>query len=76
MTELEQYQLKVNKYVHDTFVDAYKLITQRTIEQFSDLSDSEKSLIIHRIVNRLFVQFNTVEYSKAFGESVKDGDLK
>lgn len=75
MTELEQYQLKVNKYVHETFVDAYKLITKRTVEQFSDLSDNEKSLIIHRIVNRLFVQFNTVVYSQAFDQSAKDGDL-
>jgi hypothetical protein len=76
MTELEEYQLKVNKYVHDTFADAYKLITQRTIEQFSDLSDGEKHLIIQRIVNRLYIQFNTVTFNKSFSESLRDGDLK
>jgi len=76
MTELEQYQLKVNKYVHDTFADAYKLITQRTIEQFSDLSDGEKHLIIQRIVNRLYIQFNIVTFNKSFSESLRDGDLK
>lgn len=75
MTELEEYQLKVNKYVHETFVDAYKVISQRTVDQFPDLSDGEKYLIIQRIVNRLYIQFNTVTFNKSFSESLKDGDL-
>jgi hypothetical protein len=67
MNELEEYQLKVNKFVHNTFCDAYKLITDRTV--------NEKYLIVQRISNRMFIQFNRFIFENTIPEAVEKGDL-
>jgi hypothetical protein len=74
-TEVEDYQLKVSKYVHKTFVDIYNIASERTMNEFPDLSDNEKWLVLSRIFNRAFIQFNTNSFVGASKESLKHGDL-
>ncbi len=68
-------ELKVNKFIHNTFCDAYKLIMDRTVNEFPDLTDNEKYLIVQRISNRMFIQFNRFIFEKTIQEAVEKGDL-
>jgi len=73
--EMEDYQKVVCKHVHKTFVDIYNIAVERTKKEFPDLSDNEKWLVINRIFNRAYVQFNNVAFNNALKESFEAGDL-
>jgi hypothetical protein len=75
MTEQDEYQLRVSKFIHKTFVDTYNEIDNQVSENFSDLSDPEKWLVLSRIFNRAYVHFNAVSFTSVINEVMNNGDL-
>ena len=64
---------ETTKFVHETFVEVIKFINNKILDLKMD--DREKWLIQNRIINRIYVHYNTITYKKAAIESMKEGDL-
>lgn len=74
MTKLEEDQLKVFNHVHNVALDVYNIIIKRTKSEFPELTDNEIYLVVQRISNRLFIQFNTCVLEVISGAN-EEGDL-
>jgi hypothetical protein len=75
MTELENNQLKASKFINKTFVDVYNTVIEQVLKDFPHYRDEEKFLVASRVFNRAYIHFNTVVFTSATNEVLKNGDL-